>query len=242
MFHRYLANENSNVRLIWLHGWGNTHINLLALANLFPQYESYLLDLAGFGETAIPDKAWTTKDYAEDVLKFIKTLPPKKTIIIGHSFGGRIGVQLAANFPNEINGLVLIAGAGLPYKRGIIFKTYIKLVEIFSPFVKKIFPFITKLKFGSSDYKNINGIMKEIFKKTISENLDETSKNIQCPTILIYGEKDTAAPAYFGEIYNHNIKNSKLFVLPNANHYSLLIENNKQTQYLIKNFIQENFK
>jgi len=242
MFFKLLENENSNIRLIWLHGWANTYINLLPLANMFPQYENYILDLAGFGETKAPKEVWSTLEYAKDVLNFLKTLPPKKTIIIGHSFGGRIGIQFASNLQNDIDGLIIIAGAGLPYKRGIIFKTYVKLVKVFSPILKKIFPFLRKVSFGSSDYKNVNGLMREIFKKTISENLSEISKNIKCPTLLIYGGIDTAAPSYFGEIYNQNIKNSELFILPNANHYTLLLEHNKQTQYLIKKFLEDKFK
>ncbi|MDD2840696.1 MAG: alpha/beta hydrolase [Rickettsiales bacterium] len=242
MFFKHLPNENSNIRLVWLHGWANTYANLLPLANLFPQYENYLLDLAGFGQTPPPNEVWSTKDYAEDIIKFIKTLPPKKTIVLGHSFGGGVGIQLAANFKNNIDGLVLIAGAGLKRKRGIGFKIYKKLVKTFSPILKKIFPFLKKLSFGTSDYRNTSGIMREIFKKAISEKLEQTSQNIQCPTLLIYGEKDTATPPYFGEMYKQNIKNSELFVLSGANHYTLLLEHNRQTQYLIKNFVQGNFK
>lgn len=242
MFFKLLPNEESNIRLVWLHGWANTHINLLSLASLFPQYENYLLDLAGFGQTPLPKEAWSTEDYANDVAKFLKTLPSKKTIIIGHSFGGRIGVRLASNNKNNIDGLVLIAGAGLKYRRSLKFKIYVKLVKTFSPILKKIFPFLKRHSFGCSDYKNSNGLLREIYKKTIEENLEETSRNIKCSTLLIYGDKDTASPPYFGEIYNQNIPNSKLYILTNTNHYSLIMENNRQTQHLIKRFLEENFK
>lgn len=242
MFSKHLGNENSNIRLVWLPGWANTHANLLPLASMFPQYENYLLDLAGFGQTPVPTEAWSTLDYAKDIANLLKTLPPKKTIILGHSFGGGVGIQLAANFKGNIDGLVLIAGAGLKRKKGLIFKTYTKMVKTFSPILKKIFPFLRKVSFSSSDYKNTNGVMREIFKKAISEKLAETSQNIECSTLLIYGEKDTATPPYFGELYKQNIKNSELFILPNANHYTLLLEHNKQTQYLIKKFLEDNFK
>lgn len=231
IFFKHLNNENSNIRLIWLPGWANTHVNLLPLASMFPQYENYIFDLAGFGQTPAPDEAWSTLDYAKDIMSFLTTLPPKKTIILGHSFGGGVGIQSAANFKNDVDGLVLIAGAGLKRKKGLIFKTYVKTVKTFSPILRKIFPFLRKVSFGSSDYKNTSRVMREIFKKAIAEKLEQTSQNIECPTLLVYGEKDTATPPYFGELYKQNIKNSELFILPNANHYTLLLEHNKQTQY-----------
>ncbi|MBR2140894.1 MAG: alpha/beta hydrolase [Rickettsiales bacterium] len=241
MFFERLGDRNSTIRIVWLHGWGVDHNSLMPLANMFSTYDNYLLDLAGFGKTDRPNEIWDTEDYTKSVVDFVASLPKKTTIFVGHSFGGRICIRLASKFSQNADAIVLIGGAGLKHKRGILFRLYIGFVGIFSPILKKIFPFLSKLKIGSSDYRHLDKFMKEIFKKTISENLDDMSKDISLPTLLIYGENDNQTPPYFGETYSKNIKNSEFVVIPKATHYSVIFENNKQTQYLINNFIRRHF-
>lgn len=57
----------------------------------------WTLDLPGFGRSSLPKTTWKVDDYAELVQKFIvfKSQKNTKKIIIGHSFGGRIGIKLA---------------------------------------------------------------------------------------------------------------------------------------------------
>ena len=39
------------------------------------------------------------------------------------------------------------------------------LIKTFGPMLKKVFPFLSKIKVGSSDYKKTSGTMREIIKK-----------------------------------------------------------------------------
>ena len=53
-------------------------------------------------------------DYADAFAEWLSTLPRARRIWIGHSFGCRVGLQLAARHPATVDGLFLIAAAGLP--------------------------------------------------------------------------------------------------------------------------------
>ena len=121
MFFERIGNQDSNIRLIWLHGWGVDHTSLMQLSNNFLEYDNYLIDLYGFGKSKEPNKVWDTNDYANSINDFLEKLDNKKTIIIGHSFGGRLCIQLGANYSKNIDGIVLIGGAGLQYKNNTIF-------------------------------------------------------------------------------------------------------------------------
>lgn len=232
--------ENNNLRIIWLHGWGADHRAMIPLALKFQnQAENYILDLPGFGQTKEPDKPCGSEWYADQVADFIKSLPKKKTLLIGHSNGGRITAFLASKYTDLVDGIVLIAGAGIPTKKGLFFKFYSWTVKTFSPIIKKIFPFLKKVSLSSADYKNSSGVMRQVFLNVIKEDLRENVKNIKVPTLLIYGELDRDTPIYIGEEYNKNIKNSILKIIQDAGHWGPLIEFKTKTHHIITNFIRE---
>jgi pimeloyl-ACP methyl ester carboxylesterase len=233
------SKENANLRIVWLHGWGTTHESMLIIADMFANItENYAVDLAGFGNSSeLLDRVYSSKDYADDVADFIKTLPQKKTLIIGHSNGGRVAIQLAANYHNIVDGIGLLGGSGIPIKHGIFFKIYMFFVKKLS-FIKKK-TFLKNINIGSSDYRKTSGVKRETFKKLIDENLTEISRTIKIPTLLVYGGKDTASPLYIGKEYNKNIENSVLCTIPDANHYDLIIRQAKLVQHYIIKFIRE---
>lgn len=234
------AREDTDIRIIWLHGWGVDHSTMIPLAQLFlNQTENYLLDLAGFGNSKKPDKAYSSLDYARDVAEFIKSLPPKKTIVVGHSNGGRVAVSLFSKYQDIADGIVLIAGAGLPIKHSLFFKLYTGTIKKFSPLVKKVFPFLKNVSLSSNDYRNASGVMRETFINLVGENLTEEAKKIKVPTLLIYSEFDREVPLYVGKEYDNFMENSKLCVLEGANHWSGLLECKKQVHYFITTFIRE---
>ncbi|MDD4520312.1 MAG: alpha/beta hydrolase [Alphaproteobacteria bacterium] len=235
--HALPSPQKTTKRLVFLHGWGVSSDTLLPLASLFQdEAEVLLLDLPGFGKTPAPLKVYGTEDYAKEVADFIKTLPPKDTFVLGHSFGGRVCIQLGALFPDLIKGLVLIAGAGLPYDYTIGFRIKAFLIKTLSKIYKKI-PFLPPLHLGSADYQAAKGIMRSIFVKTIKEDLSSKAKQVTLNTLLIYGKEDTATPASFGQRYHHLIPSSKLCLLDYQNHYTLLFEGKQQTAFFIRSFL-----
>src|SRR5438045_2682906 len=78
---------------------------------------SVLVDFPGFGESPVPPGAWGTEDYADAMAEWLARLPAGRRVWIGHSFGSRVGLQLAARHPESVQGLFLIAAAGLPPQR-----------------------------------------------------------------------------------------------------------------------------
>ena len=240
MFAEKIALSNTeDVQLVWLHGWGLDHTSLKPLAlTLQAVGESYLVDLPGFGETPLPKKAWDTEDYADEVAKFIRGLPKRKTFVIGHSFGGRVAVRLAYKYPKLVQGIVLLGGAGLQKKRSLLFRGYQFLVKRYGKLVKKVFPFLKHISLSSADYKNSSGLKRDIFVKTISEDLTPLAGQIMRPALLVYGEKDTETPPEFGQRYHQLLKNSTLYIVPGQDHWSIL--RLQQTAAYINNFISEN--
>jgi len=246
-FIKKLHKKPKPIRLIWLHGWGVDHKTLLPIASFFDtETENYLLDLSGFGKSPAPKTVYESEDYAKEIIKWLKNFKTKKpTYIIGHSFGGKIAIQIANLSPKSVQGLILIGASGLKRKRSPFFKIRILTFKILTKIAKiifsqKIFLSIRKKligKMGSADYKNAKGIMRKILVRIVNENLQNIASKINTPTLLIYGEKDLQTPTYFGEQYNKLIKNSTLIEIPNLNHYTILSFGKHQVQNLINNFL-----
>ena len=93
-------------------------------------------------------------------------------------------------------------------------------------------------KFGSSDYKKSPEILRKTMSIIVNEDERDILTNIECPTLLIWGENDEDTPLEDAKIMEKNIKDSGLVVLKNAGHFSYLDCYN-DFSVIIKNFLME---
>lgn len=234
-----LGDKSAETVFIWAHGWGQDHRAFLKTAHPLDTMGLHILvDFPGFGSSPIPSSPWDTKDYADFMIVFLKSLGERRIIWIGHSFGCRVGIQIAAHEPHLLHKLVLIAAAGLKRKRNFAERTYFKFRIALYKFLKKLTAFglsetWLKSKFGSKDYKNA-GLMRDILVKTVNEDLTDTAQRVTRPTLLIFGKKDDQTPPEMGERYNKLIRHSALVVLDGYDHYTILSEGHHQLTRLIK--------
>ena len=243
IFDKAIGNQDSDIKIIWLHGWGQDHKCFLELAKYFKKFHNILIDFPGFGKSNTPSAALSVSDYA-NIINNYTDQKNEKIFLIGHSFGCRVAIKYCLNYGNKINGLVLISAAGLKRQRSILFKCKALLMKIAAKNLSKLdklfntnFKEKYSNKFGSRDYKSAKGIMKEIFVKTISEDLSNAALKIKNKTLIINGDQDQETPIEMAEQFNKLIKGSKLVKLKNFNHYNILSNGKFQLQNLILNFI-----
>ena len=94
-----------------LHGWRRDHRDFDGV--LASGLDAVALDLPGFGSTPPPPTAWGSPEYADAVAAVLDEMQAH-VVVVGHSFGGRVAVHLAADHPEQIAGLVL---SGAPLHR-----------------------------------------------------------------------------------------------------------------------------
>jgi pimeloyl-ACP methyl ester carboxylesterase len=170
-----------------------------------------------------------TEDYANLIKQFMKKLDIVHPMIIGHSFGGKIAIQLATS--QQLHKMVLINSACFmkqrkrwrDYFKVLPRKLAKKILELMIPqtLSKKIIEFFKK-RMGSSDYRNASGIMREILIKIVNEDLRNCLPMIKTKTLLIWGEHDQETPVYTGKLMEKLIPDAKLVILKNAGHFSYL--------------------
>jgi pimeloyl-ACP methyl ester carboxylesterase len=214
---------------------------LYPLAQSLAAYgNSFVLDFPGFGASPPPPSHWATADYADHVAKWLESTPPSCRIWIGHSFGCRVGLQLAARHPHLLSGLVLIAAAGLRPKRSVRQQSRFLLKRYSFRIVRSMagegaLVNALRSRVGSSDYKSA-GALRPILSRVVTEDLSEIAKSVKAPVILIYGENDTDTPPEMGRRLQSFIAGSQLIILKDFDHHTVLTDGRHQLVSSVKSF------
>ena len=241
----YYEISGTGTPILLLHGWGANIESFRPIINsLSKDFKVISLDFPGFGNSPEPNQPIGIFKYADITEKFIKNLNIENPILLGHSFGGRISIILGSKLKTKK--IILVDSAGIKPKRST--KYYIKIYTY--KFLKKLssLPILNlilkdfineyKNKAGSSDYNNASSIMKQILSKVVNEDLRLLLNKINAPTLLIWGENDTATPLSDAKLMDSLIPNSGLAILKGAGHFSYL-EKLNEFLIIIDNFLQE---
>lgn len=225
--------------VVLLHGWGQelTTFDDLA-ASLSKNFRVIRLDLPGFGQSQRPSAAWGVLGYVKLVRNLLNKLNIEQPFaLVGHSFGGRVAIKGTATGILMPKKLVCIDSAGINSSnnlRNLSFKAVAKAgkwalrLPFFAPLRK---PLQRKLyaAAGATDYLDA-GPMREIFLKTIKEDLRDEAKKIRIPTLFIWGEDDQITPLAEAREMSNRIPASVVRVVKNAGHFSYLDQPEKVAQ------------
>ena len=227
----YKFNGEGEETAVILQGWGTSYplYDVVAKA-LQPKYRVLQFDLPGFGASQEPPESWTVDQFTDFFLKLMQALDIKKAVLIGHSYGGRMIIKMAArdNLPFEIERIVLIDSAGVMPKRSFKQKVRIFRYKILKKFLifKPVYMMFSELielwksTQGSEDYRNATPIMKGCLVKAVNEDLTHLFEKNKYDTLLIWGDKDEATPLSDGKLMEKLMPNSGLAVIPGTGHFS----------------------
>lgn len=216
-----------------LQGWGTDLGVYDSVANsINERYRFVQFDFPGFGGSDEPREAWNVDAYADFFCKFMQALEIKKATLIGHSYGGRVIIKLAArdSIPFEIKNIVLIDSAGIMPKRSFSQKLKVRRYKILKKIlnmkvVYALFPELIddwRSRQGSADYRNASPMMRQCLVMAVNEDLTDLLPKVEQDTLLIWGDKDTATPITDAKLMEERIPNAGLVVLKGAGHFSFL--------------------
>ena len=231
--------------LVLLHGWGQSLLSLRPLGELLSDCgRIYLLDLPGFGASSAPEAAWGTADYSRRLAQFFSANNIDSAVLIGHSFGGKLSMQFAADYPALVEGLVLIDASGLkpvrPCKQKLRHQTIAFLRFIMRLLERLGLRLYSKWfipRFASPDYLNA-GPLRSTFVKVVNEDLSHLIPRIAAPVLLLWGENDIETPLEMAQRLERTLQNSKLIILPGRGHYPFLDSGLHLCAHYIKSFIK----
>jgi pimeloyl-ACP methyl ester carboxylesterase len=202
------------MQTIYLPGWLNQAKNLEPLAELVGG-DSQLIDLPSDAVRGIADFAdWVAARITAPVW------------LVGHSFGGKIAIAVAALHPEKVKGIVVIAGSNRGRLIFRLLRPAIKLAKFLG---------FSGERFRAADYKNSSGIMKANMRKTLDFNIAPLARRMKCPAVLIYGGNDAVTPPALGRKLAAQIPGARFFRLDGFNHNSIITDGIYQASAIIKN-------
>lgn len=211
--------------IVLLHGWGATVTKLIPLKKELEKkgWQVLLPKLPGF-DLAAPKIAWGLSEYVEFVHnKAEKGFGGSGYYLFGHSFGGRITLKSAIEGNNKLAGIVLCSASGISrgnHVKRAVFIIFAKTGKalMFLPFIARFWRKIIYKLAGEHDYEKTRGVMKDVFKKIITENLKNKIDSINTPALILWGKQDKMTPVKDSFFLKNNLKQSKLVVFESDGH------------------------
>ena len=219
----YAWQSTNNPSFAFLHGWGRDCSDFEYFYN---KIDGIFIDLPGFGKSPEPNRAWSPNDYS---IWLNDVLPDSVDTIVAHSFGGRVATHYLNNF-NNINRSIMVGVPLLKYsnsQKGE--KLELKLLKKANKF--NILPdsYIEKYKrkHGSLDYRNSEGLMRDILVSAVNDDMSEILKKLNSPIYLIWGDKDKEVPLRVAQEALGMLNDSRLFVLKDVGHNPFINKSNE---------------
>lgn len=229
--------------LVWGHGWGHSHASLTPLAEAMAgRADSLLVDFPGFGASPPPPAAWGTEHYADAIAEWLGGLPARRRLWIGHSFGCRVGLRLAARHPGAVSGLFLIAAAGLPPHRSLAARLKRLPRRLAFRALRAMTPEgpardRLRERYGSADYRNA-GAMRPVLVQAVNEDQSEVARSIRLPVVLVHGAADSESPPEIAARLHALIPGSRLNLLRGFDHLSILGDGRHQVIHLLGDMLE----
>ncbi|MFT7033125.1 MAG: pimeloyl-ACP methyl ester carboxylesterase [Cyclobacteriaceae bacterium] len=227
--------------IVLIHGTGSSlHTFNEWSAVLKNEYRVVRMDLPAFGLTGpFPNRDYSIENYVVFIEQFLSSKGIKRCILSGNSLGGEIAWRFTVKNPEVVEKLILIDATGYPNEAK---SQPIAFTIARTPILNKLMTFITPRFVVQASLENVyvdktkvtDALVDRYFELTLREGNRQalvdrmmlgmaTSpfhliKNIQQPTLVLWGEQDLLIPIKNARRFHKDLPNGSLAILKNVGH------------------------
>lgn len=224
-----LLEQGTGAPVVVLHGWGGRIESMRpVIACLAGSFRVVAMDLPGFGESPAPRGAWGTPDYAAYVTDVLAGRGIERAHFVGHSYGAKTSLYLAATRPDLVDKLILQASSGLrtpPSFKARAKRAASRIGKVagrLGPPGRAVRQAIYE-RVSSSDYRDA-GPLRPTFVKVVNEDLKSLLPRVKASTLLVWGTNDDAVPLSHARTMEKLIPDAGLVLFEGAGHFAYLDE------------------
>ncbi len=209
----YLTAGEEGPAIVFLHGWGAfKELWWSTLRDLGRDYRCFAIDMPGHGESRI-GQADQIERIATLVADFCADLGLTAIILVGHSMGGSVAVEVTLRYPHLVQRLALIDAAVDAYRMPAYTRLYLlptigwpafRITQAIGRMVRPIGqriphnhgggwirPWIRRASYlATFDPEGLYRILRSLF----ATRADERLQQIRVPTLVLTGQFDSLVP------------------------------------------------
>jgi len=224
----YHPKDTKRLPIVLIHGAGGDHHHWPVQVRRLPGYRIYALDLPGHGKST-GHGIHQISDYAERVFEWMDEISLHKAVLVGHSMGGAISLQMGIQYPERVLGLGLAGtGAKLPVNASFLENTAHETT------FQSAVEFLVSWAFSpSTNPKLVKAVQQQMLKTrptvmhgdfVACDSFDERERlgEIEYPTQVICGSDDKLMPVKYSQFLADHIPSAKLDLIPETGHMVML--------------------
>ncbi len=222
--------QGTGESVLFLHGWGSSMVPFVRLIDaLKDTHRVVAVEFPGCGQSETMKTPWTNTDYCNFVIQFMEKVGLTDPVLIGHSHGGRVILELVGTARVHPPKIILLDSAGLiPEKtarqkrRAASFKLIKKTLTM--PGIRRVSGGLlekARKHYGSADYLAAPPVLRQTLVNLVNTDLSDLLPNITCPCLLIWGENDTDTPVAVAKRMEAAIPDAGLCLIKGG-HFSFL--------------------
>jgi pimeloyl-ACP methyl ester carboxylesterase len=101
--------------MLLIHCWTGDHTFFAPQFHHFSRRQRVIgVDLRGHGESDKPQQAYTVAGFADDLVWLCNQIAVEKPVVVGHSMGGNVALELAAHYPDFATAIVMLDSCIVP--------------------------------------------------------------------------------------------------------------------------------
>lgn len=239
--HYEVAGQGSHVVLCMPGALGSTQSDFgPQLKGLKDEFTVIAFDPRGYGKSIPPKRDFPIDFFerdANDAASLMKVLGHSKYSLLGWSDGGITAMILVAAHPKSIHHLVVWGANATVTAKDIELYEVIRDTSKWSPKMREPLEAL----YGKEGLQEMNsgwidGISR-FYTDRGGDICTSAVKKINCPTLVVHGQKDPLVPQFHPEYLHANIKGAKLHVMPEGRH-NLHLRYADEFNTLIKAFLK----
>lgn len=222
----YLHKGGGKPSLLFLHGAGGSHRHWGKEIQGLRAGTLLALDLPGHGRSKGKGRQ-TIEGYTDLVAEFMAALALKSPIVIGHSMGGAIALDLALRYGDQLGGLVLVGtGARLRVMPSLLEGLREEFESMVDLICRYAYGHLASEEMVSLSRKEMLAIGSEVLLGDLlaCDRFDVMDRlgEVHLPTLVICGEEDQLTPLKYSQFIVDHIQGARLVTIPDAGHMVML--------------------
>ncbi|WP_109763190.1 alpha/beta fold hydrolase [Pleionea mediterranea] len=242
------AGEPSANNILLIHGLGAQGADdwQTVIPYLAENFYVTAIDLPGFGQSGSTNALYSPENYARLLNWLVDRQALQNLTVIGHSMGAAIGLKFVADYPENVDKLIMIDSAGMLH-RSVIAKHFLRVENLQSQLFDTPFeidfintlgnkinkasewlletadtlPDLTALLLNTPAARNALFKDKSSLNAAlamINEDFSDEVSRVNIPVHLIWGARDRVAPLRIGQTLEAKLSNAQLHIIANAGH------------------------